>query len=249
MAMFTSLAVILERIGFVTVLLPFVLVFAIVYGILHQTKVLSDRKNLNAMVAFVIGMFVVASLQLVEQLNTIVAWMSIVVIVLLFVVMIFGVSGIKIDKKKWYWHVILVAVIGVILAVVLSTIFKPGRLLNFVTAPFVMSALLAIIMVGVIIFLVKGEKTTSSGSTTAPTPSAPAPTPRTPAPAQQPAGPRQPSPEQSAKMKQRAARMSPQAQQALTQLGQTPREQHGDLMDSLPMEILEELQANGFVSR
>ena len=216
MAMFTSLAVILERIGFVTVLLPFVLVFAIVYGILHQTKVLSDRKNLNAMVAFVIGMFVVASLQLVEQLNTIVAWMSIVVIVLLFVVMIFGVSGIKIDKKKWYWHVILVAVIGVILAVVLSTIFKPGRLLNFVTAP---------------------------------TPSAPAPTPRPPAPAQQPAGPRQPSPEQSAKMKQRAARMSPQAQQALTQLGQTPREQHGDLMDSLPMEILEELQANGFVSR
>jgi|TARA_Y100000310_G_C20633672_1_gene790024 hypothetical protein len=246
MAMFTSLAQILERVGFITVLLPFVLVFAIVFGILQQTKVLSDKKNLNAMVAFVISMFVVASLQLVEQLHTIVAWMGIVVIVLLFVMMIFGVSGIKIDKKKWYWHVILVALIGVVLMVVLSTIFNTGRLLDFFTSTVVMSLLLAIIMVGTIVYLVKGEKETSTSTPRTPAPRTPAPrAPETPPAA--PAGPRRPSPEQIADFQRRASQMSPQAQQAISQVGQMPPERHAEFLDTLPVEIIDELRENGFV--
>jgi len=56
----------LSRLGVFDVILPFLLVFTIVYAILEKTKVLgtekvggkvASRKNLNSMVSFVIGFF------------------------------------------------------------------------------------------------------------------------------------------------------------------------------------------------
>lgn len=65
-----------EALGIYDVLLPFMLVFTIVFAILERTAVLGKetiggesytRKNLNAMVAFVMGLLVVASSKLVES--------------------------------------------------------------------------------------------------------------------------------------------------------------------------------------
>lgn len=65
-------------IGLYDVVLPFLLVFTIVFAILEKTKVFGieeiegkkyTRKNLNAMASFVIAFLVVASSQLVEILN------------------------------------------------------------------------------------------------------------------------------------------------------------------------------------
>ncbi len=64
-----------EKIGVYDVVLPFLLVFSIVFAILEKTKVLGTekidskeytKKNLNAMVAFVIAFLVIASSELVE---------------------------------------------------------------------------------------------------------------------------------------------------------------------------------------
>jgi len=64
-----------DKIGLFDVVLPFLLVFTIVFAILEKTKVLGTediegkrytKKNLNAIASFVIAFLVVASSQLVE---------------------------------------------------------------------------------------------------------------------------------------------------------------------------------------
>jgi len=66
-----------QEFGLFDIVLPFLLVFTLVFAILEKTKILgtepkddeSPRKNLNAMVAFVVGLLVVASNKVVTALN------------------------------------------------------------------------------------------------------------------------------------------------------------------------------------
>ena len=66
------------QIGIYDVVLPFLLVFTIVFAILEKTKIFGvekvgeaeyTKKNLNAMVAFVVAFLVVASTRLVAAIN------------------------------------------------------------------------------------------------------------------------------------------------------------------------------------
>lgn len=69
-----------NQLGVYDVILPFLLTFTIVFAIMEKTKILGKewheesqkelpKKNLNAMVAFVIAFFVVASSELVRVIN------------------------------------------------------------------------------------------------------------------------------------------------------------------------------------
>jgi len=65
--------VFLQDIGFLNVILPFIFVFVIVFGMLERTKVFGleggkTRKNLNSMTAFVIGFLFIASMSRVDSL-------------------------------------------------------------------------------------------------------------------------------------------------------------------------------------
>jgi hypothetical protein len=88
-----------DKIGLYDVVLPFILVFTIVFAILEKTKVLGTeeisgkqypRKNLNAMVAFVISFLVIASSKLVEIITTV---SSQIVILLLFSILFLLLVG------------------------------------------------------------------------------------------------------------------------------------------------------------
>jgi len=62
------------RLGIYDIVLPFLLVFTIVFAIMEKTKVLGlenghTKKNLNSMVAFVVAFLVVASSRLVAIIN------------------------------------------------------------------------------------------------------------------------------------------------------------------------------------
>ncbi|RLE43493.1 hypothetical protein DRJ16_03750 [Candidatus Woesearchaeota archaeon] len=74
--------VFLDKVGLYDVVLPFLLVFTIVFAILEKTKVLGvqevegkkiTRKNLNAIVAFVAAFLVVASTKIVSVMNQVLA--------------------------------------------------------------------------------------------------------------------------------------------------------------------------------
>ena len=67
------------ELGIYDVILPFLLVFTIIFAILEKSRVFGTekigdivytRKNLNSMVAFVIAFLVVASTQIVAIINT-----------------------------------------------------------------------------------------------------------------------------------------------------------------------------------
>lgn len=66
----------LQDFGFFDVILPFLLVFTIVFGILEKTKIFGTenykgqeiaKKNINAMVAFVIAFFVISAKEVVAS--------------------------------------------------------------------------------------------------------------------------------------------------------------------------------------
>ncbi len=64
----------LQDFGFFDVILPFLLVFTIVFGILEKTKIFGTegekqlpKKNINAMVAFVIAFFVLAAKEIITS--------------------------------------------------------------------------------------------------------------------------------------------------------------------------------------
>jgi len=87
--------------GVFDVILPFLLIFAVVFAILQKTKLLGDNKaNLDAIVAFVIGLLVVAATKVVAVINnTLPQIMLLVVVGLSFLLMI----GIFADPKRSFF--------------------------------------------------------------------------------------------------------------------------------------------------
>ncbi|MBW2977659.1 hypothetical protein KY331_02330 [Candidatus Woesearchaeota archaeon] len=89
----------LEQIGVYDVILPFLLVFTIVFAILEKTKVLGTetiegkkytKKNINAMVAFVISFLVVASTKLVSAINSALANIVLLLLLAVFFLLLVG---------------------------------------------------------------------------------------------------------------------------------------------------------------
>ena len=81
MSTFQNAIAFFVNLGVYDVVLPFLLVFTLVFAILEKTKILGyedkekgiTKKNLNAMMAFVTGFLVIASTELVRTINTVVA--------------------------------------------------------------------------------------------------------------------------------------------------------------------------------
>ena len=92
-----------DRIGVFDVVLPFLLVFTIVFAILERSAVLgkekdgSSKKNLNAMAAFVMGFLVVASSRLVGILTRVSS--QVVVLIMLSVLFMLLVGTISKDGE------------------------------------------------------------------------------------------------------------------------------------------------------
>ena len=89
----------LDDIGVYDVVLPFLLVFTIVYAILEKTRLFGTdeiqgkhytKKNINSMVAFVMGFLVVASTKLVETINTTFAHVTLLLMLSVLFLMLIG---------------------------------------------------------------------------------------------------------------------------------------------------------------
>ena len=119
----------LKDFGFFDVLLPFLLVFAVVFGILEKTKILGTekiggedypRKNINAMVAFVIAMMVVAATKVVDALTLALPRVALLLVVTLSFLLMIGIfmspGGVyKQLEGKWLAFLMIVMFIAVIL--------------------------------------------------------------------------------------------------------------------------------------
>lgn len=93
----------LENLGLTDVLLPFLLVFTVVYAILHKTKIMGeDKKNFNLVLALIMALGVViphvtnpgAPWDVVDIINRSLPHVSLLIILILMVLLLVGIFGV-----------------------------------------------------------------------------------------------------------------------------------------------------------
>lgn len=130
-SMFGNAIEFLNMIGIYDVVLPFLLTFTIVYAIMEKTKIFGmekvgekefTRKNLNAMVAFVLAFFVVASSQLVAVINQTMGQIILLLLMSIAFLMLAGSfhqekkEGFFLEKGTWAYSAFMtIMFVGIIL--------------------------------------------------------------------------------------------------------------------------------------
>ncbi len=117
----------LQQFGFFRVVLPFLLVFAIMYAVLVKTKVLGDpatsaiAKNASAIIAFVAAFFFIAYTPVVDALAVLIPQASFLLVVALLVLMMiafvwpgYGTAA----PNPWVWGIFLLVIVGIFVAIV-----------------------------------------------------------------------------------------------------------------------------------
>ncbi|MBT4334573.1 hypothetical protein HOD61_02030 [archaeon] len=163
--------------GMFDVVLPFLLVFAIIFAILEKTFILgketdgAPKKNLNSIVAFVIAMLAVATNKVVSALNEALPNVVLLIIVSVSFLMMIGVflkTGELdlLDKHKgWYTLFTIMMFVG-LLAIFASAIKFEGvsalslllSKLGSFTEPIAGIFIFLVVMGGVLYFITKGGK-------------------------------------------------------------------------------------------
>ena len=162
----------LKDFGFFEVILPFLLVFVIVYAILDKTKIFgteeSDgkkvaKRNINAMVAFVVAFFVIVSTNIVTAIQQSLPQIALILIALISFMLLAGsfmASGEFSFEESKGWKVFLTFVLFVsvilIFANSLGWLKTPLKYLqeNW-SSPIVTSLGFLLVMALVIYFIVK----------------------------------------------------------------------------------------------
>ncbi|MBI2564723.1 hypothetical protein HYV79_01905 [Candidatus Woesearchaeota archaeon] len=90
------------KLGVLDVILPWMISFLVVYGLLERTKVLGIDKgqakhNLNAVVAFVLGFFFVGALNLVNLMHVFIQYFLLILIAIIFVIILARL----LSAEKW----------------------------------------------------------------------------------------------------------------------------------------------------
>lgn len=122
----------LRDFGFFAVLLPWLLIFAIFFGVLQKTKILGDQKNINAIVSLAAAFFVVAATPVVEALNALIPAAAYLVVAALLILMLLGFFvkdvGDGIIHNKWALFGLVILIVIIFLGVIdyTSTANIPG---------------------------------------------------------------------------------------------------------------------------
>jgi len=163
-------SIVLQNSIFVRFILPFLLVFFIIFAILEKTKLLgSDKKQINAMVAFVIGLIVVAVAYPVLVISNLILFLTLAIITVFVGLLIWGFlmgeEGLKIFEKsssglKWTFGIVVF--VAVIFAVLWATGFSSGitdfLFRNSWSGKFWINALFVVVIAVVLALTLKGSK-------------------------------------------------------------------------------------------
>jgi len=175
---FVDIAQFLYDIGFYDTILPFLFVFTIVFAILQKSLVFGTypsgipKKNINALVAFVIGFIFVASIARVSVFESITQRLALALVAMICIALLLGVFGSYLDmdfaKSKWYFLTIFMITVAIGLSAFGFSDFISGRkIADIVLTPFLV---MAVVFLGVLYFIVRSgtsEKKSSSSSSLA----------------------------------------------------------------------------------
>ena len=180
-SVFRGILTFFNELGIYDVILPFLLVFSIVFAILEKTKIFGmekigdnevTRKNINAMIAFVIGFMVIASAQLVEIITT-VSSQAVLLLMLSILFMLLVGSFHKETKEGFFLEgryktmFMTIMFVGIILIFLNAIKLPTGQgfltwllfyIGNNADSQLVGSVILVLIVIGIIVFITKSPQ-------------------------------------------------------------------------------------------
>lgn len=162
-----------DKIGIYDVVLPFLLIFSIVFAILEKSRILGTvqvdkntytKKNLNAMVAFVIAFIVIASTQVVAIINEALAHIALMLMIVVSFMLLIGIFFKTDDdiyetlKNKWRIAFMIVLLVATALIFLDAIKTKSGESWlsygwNYIVDNWDSTAVGSIILVGVLILM------------------------------------------------------------------------------------------------
>ncbi|MBI2140606.1 hypothetical protein HYU14_06805 [Candidatus Woesearchaeota archaeon] len=168
-----------DEIGLYDVVLPFLLVFTIVFAILEKTKVFGTetidgkkytKKNLNATTSFVIAFFVVASSKLVEIITTVSSFTVILLMLAVLFLLLIGSfmkegEGVFLEGN-WNTFFMLIMFIGIVLIFIFALGWwdQLWSFLQFGRGGDTVGAIVLLVIIFLFVwYIVKGEKAGHTG--------------------------------------------------------------------------------------
>ncbi|MCX6707160.1 MAG: hypothetical protein NT001_03390 [Candidatus Woesearchaeota archaeon] len=164
----------LDNVGVADVLVPFFLVFTIVYAVLQKTRIFGhemDRKNINVVVALILGLAVIfphvtgrypAQYDVVNIMNQALPQVSLVVVAVIMVLLLIGLFG---GESSWIGGSVAggIALVAFVLVVYIfgaaANIWSYIGWLNWLSDPDTQSLVVVLLVFGLITwFIVKDEK-------------------------------------------------------------------------------------------
>lgn len=170
---FSNLGYYFSAYGVMDFLLPFILVFTIVFAVLQKTKILGDRKNFNVVIALVMGLlFVVPHItgsyplgyDPVQVMNESLPSISLVSIAAIMVLLLLGIFGTGFAAAAS--PIIAIVAIGFVVYIFGSSLnlwYGPYDTFYWWT-PEVTELLVVILVFGLIIWFITREPGQSEGS-------------------------------------------------------------------------------------
>jgi hypothetical protein len=169
MAWQTSIADVLNKwdaIGVFDYAIPFLLLFAVIYGILSKTNILGDNKGVNAIVSVAVGLLALQFDFVSTFFATIFPRLGVVLAILLVVVILLGLGGRNESQKIYLIVGIVLAVAAVLWALSSWSFWGEGYGISLWFEENFWALLIGVILIlGVlaVIFGKKGENKPSSG--------------------------------------------------------------------------------------
>src|SRR3989338_3208836 len=162
----------LQNFGFYDVILPFLLIFTLVFAVLEKTRIFgvdkekNPKKNINAMISFVIALFFVATPSFVAGIQVSLPQVATLLVILTSLMMLVGffMSDKEFNfenQKGWKVFLSLLILVG-LLAIFLNAFEWLDPLLGYIATQWdeelITSLILLAIIVGTIYYIVGGSK-------------------------------------------------------------------------------------------
>lgn len=173
---FNNIIIFLEQYGVVEIILPFLLIFTMVFAVLQRIKLFGDnKKNIHVILALILSLITViphftgrypANYDPVNIINALIPSAGVIAVVVILLLFLFGIFGSKLSESGApVWAVLFILIVlGYIFGTTVGWWAPPSSAFSWWDSDLSMT-IVALLILGAVIFFITGdEKETFGGS-------------------------------------------------------------------------------------